>query len=259
MDKLEHQAQKQREATARWRKRHPEKARESSRTQHKIHYQRDRAQNIIYRSTHPDKTKKWDRNKIVKLKHTVISHYGAKCACCGEEMIDFLCIDHIDGGGRQHRKITGVGTHFYQWLKRNNYPIGFQVLCYNCNHAKELVLGCPHKYSDKKEVLLNLWGNTTPTKKRQARRYREEIKIKVTNHYGGKCNCCGENEISFLCIDHINGGGTQQTLQLEKGGTGFYYYLKQNNFPKGYQVLCHNCNHAKEQPNGCPHQNKGGE
>src|SRR3990170_1408240 len=27
-------------------------------------------------------------------------------------------------------------------------------------------------------------------------------KIEVIEHYGGKCSCCGENRIEFLCLDH---------------------------------------------------------
>ena len=38
------------------------------------------------------------------------------------------------------------GTKFYRWLKRNNFPEGFQVLCFNCNCGKEINKGvCPHK------------------------------------------------------------------------------------------------------------------
>src|SRR5438874_12602197 len=44
-----------------------------------------------------------------KWKPTVILYYGegeAKCSCpgCSVTEIEFLTIDHINGGGRQHRK-----------------------------------------------------------------------------------------------------------------------------------------------------------
>jgi hypothetical protein len=37
------------------------------------------------------------------------------CVCCGEEMFQFLALDHINGGGHAHRKETGGGG-FYSWL-----------------------------------------------------------------------------------------------------------------------------------------------
>lgn len=57
------------------------------------------------------------------------------CACCRCNDYDFLTIDHIDNEGAKHRKKTGC-SNLYSWLKVNNYPEGFQVLCYNCNSLK---------------------------------------------------------------------------------------------------------------------------
>ena len=69
-----------------------------------------------------------------------------KCACCGETEVKFLSLDHIDGGGNAHRREIGRGpTAIFGWLKRNNYPPGFQVLCHNCNMAKGFYGVCPHQ------------------------------------------------------------------------------------------------------------------
>lgn len=38
-----------------------------------------------------------------------------------------------------------------------------------------------------------------------------------------------------------------------------YKWLVANDFPPGFQVLCANCNMAKDRPGGCPHQWKEGE
>ena len=67
------------------------------------------------------------------------------CQHCGENVIELLTIDHINGGGNKHRKSLGQ-TNFYSWLKRNNYPIGFQILCYNCNCVKAKVT--PKRYDE---------------------------------------------------------------------------------------------------------------
>ncbi len=72
-----------------------------------------------------------------RLKREVMEAYGGcKCSHCPETDLRFLEIDHIDGGGRKHlREEIGSGGHnFYQWLKRNNYPNGFRVLCRTCNN-----------------------------------------------------------------------------------------------------------------------------
>jgi hypothetical protein len=70
------------------------------------------------------------------------------CACCGESVLLFLALDHVNGGGhRQHRELGGGG--FYTWLRKNNYPEGFQVLCHNCNLGRQINGGiCPHMEAD---------------------------------------------------------------------------------------------------------------
>jgi len=88
----------------------------------------------------------------------VLSHYSGgsvKCACCGECHIEFLVIDHINGGGHRHRREIGAKSSpmFYNWLKKNNYPDGFQVLCHNCNSSKGFYGYCPHNNS--KNVVQN--------------------------------------------------------------------------------------------------------
>lgn len=73
----------------------------------------------------------------------------------------------------------------------------------------------------------------------------------VLEHYGGKCACCGEDEWKFLTIDHINNDGAAHRRVVKTYITG---WLIKNNFPPGFQILCHNCNFTKEAYGGCPHQ-----
>ena len=92
-------------------------------------------------------TVKTSRDYRVKLKEEVLRHYSPtlKCSCknCPYPYpgIDFLSLDHIDGKGDHGREIR---RRLYQWIKNNNYPEGFQVLCYNCNFAKRGNKECPH-------------------------------------------------------------------------------------------------------------------
>lgn len=85
-----------------------------------------------------------------KLRLDCLVAYGGaepKCACCGERHLAFLAIDHIGGGGNKHRKENNIGSGkgFYCWLRRNNFPQGFRVLCHNCNMAIGFYGSCPHQ------------------------------------------------------------------------------------------------------------------
>ena len=105
---------------------------------HRDHINKHRRQ---YRETHPEYGRRYAR----KIREEVLAHYGGKCACCGEDRYEFMSIDHVKGGGLKHRrelKLSGAKMIF--WLKRNNYPEGFQVLCHNCNMALGHYGFCPH-------------------------------------------------------------------------------------------------------------------
>ena len=83
-----------------------------------------------------------------KIRDEVLSAYGARCLCCGETMKEFLTIDHIHGGGRQHRLSLGsmTATTFYEWLRREGFPQNdFRCLCMNCNFARGIYGHCPHE------------------------------------------------------------------------------------------------------------------
>lgn len=81
-----------------------------------------------------------------KLRQTVINHYGGSCECCKESNLEFLAIDHINGGGTKHRKqMTGKFNSIYRFLKSNKFPTGYRVLCHNCNSSIGFYGYCPHK------------------------------------------------------------------------------------------------------------------
>lgn len=83
----------------------------------------------------------------------VISHYSHNtnsCACCGESVIEFLTVHHINNDGKEHRAQTGAktgGKNFYRWLVKNRFPENppLSILCYNCNNAIEKYGKCPHQ------------------------------------------------------------------------------------------------------------------
>ncbi len=88
------------------------------------------------------------RQKVYReqVKLEVLSRYGGVCRCCGEDEPVFLSMDHINGDGAKARKHTKAsGASLYKWIQKNDYPDGFQVLCYNCNLAKRTGDECPHR------------------------------------------------------------------------------------------------------------------
>jgi len=82
-----------------------------------------------------------------RARRELISAYGGRCACCGESEHKFLSVDHVDGGGRDHRKVIGDGGKaLCNYLRKMGYPQeGFQLLCFNCNCAKGFFGECPHQ------------------------------------------------------------------------------------------------------------------
>lgn len=90
---------------------------------------------------HKERVTSLQRISRENLKFSVLAIYSEgnpKCACCGESHMEFLSIDHIYGGGNQHRKKIGRygGYQFYVWLARNNFPEEYQSMCMNCQCAK---------------------------------------------------------------------------------------------------------------------------
>ena len=87
--------------------------------------------------------KSWRR----RLRDEVINAYGAACVCCGENHREFLAIDRINGGGRQHQIELNFNLHtFHLQLKRQGYPRGeYRILCYNCNMSRGVYAYCPHE------------------------------------------------------------------------------------------------------------------
>lgn len=83
----------------------------------------------------------------VRLRKLVLEHYGAYCHCpgCKVATFEFLAFDHVEGGGnKHHQELRQEGIGICNWLKKHNFPEGFQVLCHNCNMAKGFYGQCPH-------------------------------------------------------------------------------------------------------------------
>lgn len=117
-----------------------------------------------YRSYHKEQRAKhraegkltYSQKNYRRLRMEVMSHYAGgapSCACCGEATFEFLSIDHVDGGGAEHRRnLAAQGTILYRWIKREGFPPGFRVLCHNCNQALGTWGYCPHQNQARPEM-----------------------------------------------------------------------------------------------------------
>ncbi len=81
------------------------------------------------------------------------------------------------------------------------------------------------------------------------------VKHAVVFGYGGKCNCCGETNLVFLEIDHVNNDAKERVAKGEpRRGGNLYKWLLRHELPEGFQVLCRNCNWGKWLCGQCPHK-----
>jgi hypothetical protein len=79
-----------------------------------------------------------------ELRRRVIDGYGGLCQCCGEKAIEFLAIDHVDGGGREERLRLSIHQIMVK-IERENFPDDYRILCHNCNQAIGWYGYCPHQ------------------------------------------------------------------------------------------------------------------
>lgn len=82
------------------------------------------------------------------------------------------------------------------------------------------------------------------------------LKLRVIEAYGGVCRCCGESNPAFLVLDHVNDDGAEQ--RKIAGRKASWRWARDRGYPKTLQLLCANCNMAKQfNPGGCPHRPEG--
>lgn len=93
-----------------------------------------------YRDRHRDTLRQKQRDKRRRLKQETLDVYGNTCAHCGFSDPRALQVDHIDNSGAVERRSLGgknfSGWRFYDWLRKQGWPSGYQTLCANCNLIK---------------------------------------------------------------------------------------------------------------------------
>ena len=146
---------KNQERVAKWRKNHPNLKKHQRELYKKSNTSR-RATARKYYQKNKEKIQEINIRIYYKLRNVVLEGYSRsipKCVCCGVKGNEFLAIDHINGRKEMDTepelKKIGYsskleGKKLHTWLRNNNFPKGFQVLCHNCNFAKGQLGKCPH-------------------------------------------------------------------------------------------------------------------
>lgn len=101
------------------------------------------AATLRWKAKKPAHVKAYMAERRLRIKAELVAGYGGKCTCCGETSIEFLTLEHLNGGGRAHRAIKDSLAIFNEVIK-SNFPSEYTILCMNCNFAKRFGKECPH-------------------------------------------------------------------------------------------------------------------
>jgi hypothetical protein len=170
-----------------------------------------------------------ERKRYSKERHSRLQKAGLCVICCSPAITGNLCEEH------KKKQLEGQ-------KKRNKERMEGKI-CVMCGknpsvtsqHCEE----CREKFNKSRLAFRN-----------------SQIEL-VKDHYGHACACCGENEPTFLSLDHMNDDGSKE----RKGGKSDMYviiariYKKTGVWPDGLQILCYNCNSGRYRNGGiCPHK-----
>ena len=213
-----------------WDAAHKEQVSERGKTYYAANASTIREKRKVYGKTNSVAILARKHTNHVALRAEVFAHYGGKCECCGETHHEFLTMDHVGGGGAEHKRRDKSAKHLYSWLKRHGFPAGFRVLCVNCNMSVHKNHGtCAHR------------GGVSPADSKSTLSARR-TKQRAIDGYGGKCACCGENGLDFLSLDHVDGDGSKHRKLVGDAGLPTYRWTIEHGFPPSLRCLCMNCN-----------------
>lgn len=183
---------------------------------------------------------------------------GICITCCNKPAIQgetrcVRCKDNSSKGGKAYRQRKAARGE-----------------CRVCGKPSEngryRCVSCKTKYQTKRRARIAAGMCETCNKPRDShqtyciacldKRYQryQRVKRSVLQQYGGAfCACCGECELEFLTMDHMDNGGAEHRRSEGWKAYHIYRWLTEHNFPSGFQVLCMNCNWAKRHGRPCPH------
>lgn len=195
------------------------------------------------RLANPVATREHDRSKLRRRKIEVLSVYAngdPQCVLCSERRLGALTLDHIKGDGSAHRRsFSGINKgglssgRLYLWLKKNDFPAGYRVLCSNCNWKEFLRAKLVTKCSTSIDAV-------------KSRRYCANIRVVFMALLDGKCVICGISDLDILTVHHLSGEGAahRRAISSGLGGYKFYRAVIAAGDCSGLECRCFSCNDA---------------
>jgi len=207
---------------------------------------KDKNSNKYYCDICKDKFK--ERRKIYGPKQYMKRIKNCLCTSCSDKLSDQEICNNLKRCQRCRQK----QAQNQKLLRENKIKNNLCVIC-GANSANS------KKYCQKCSIKRSKWYKQSPTRKKDKIKRMERQKI-VVHHYGNQCSCCGEEQILFLQLDHIDGDGNKHRKRINKYGSTFFKWIIDNNFPNNFKLLCANCNTGRYRNGGiCPHQDKQNE
>ena len=146
---LDEQRKKRNKSARERHAKNPEKFRKKGKVYYQKNKEKEKARWKKYRVENSSEIEQRRRDLTLE----VYSHYSKVisksdvpvCACvgCDEKHIEFLTLDHINGRKSMNHEPSLKAEKLCRRLKRDDYPVGIQVLCWNCNSAKSNKPFCP--------------------------------------------------------------------------------------------------------------------
>ena len=133
-------------------------------------------------------------------------------------------------------------------MKISEKKRAYQKEYYQRNRSKMLAYSKEYYWKNREDILAREKEYRRRVPRPSRADYYHKVRKMLLEKMGGKCLHCGETDACCLQIDHINGGGTQETRKI--GNKGVYRkILKSDDWQKEYQLLCSNCNWRKREKN----------
>jgi hypothetical protein len=149
-----------------------------------------------------------------------IQHYGGCCELCGLVDDEVMTIDHIWDNGAEHRKEVPANRTL-EWLIKNNFPPGFRMLCFNCNHKAHQVVKEGHPppmslYTIQREI--TKWADIN-FPNRDAVGVRNKLKEELDEWAAAPDDAAELADVMILLLDwcHLKGVDAQAAINEKMG------------------------------------------